>query len=426
MNVAMIQDTTGQDVILSPKRHYKIGYWVAGVVVLLAVVLYLAQQWQHAVGTDMSVSRSAIRIAAVDKGDVQRDLSVQGKVVAANSPTLYSTAQGIVTYNVKAGDKVTQGQLLAVLDSPQTTSELKQQQATLAQLQGQQAQQQITSKRDLLDKQQALDLAKVDLLAAKRELARNEEARKTEIVSDREFQRSKDELSRAELVAAQSQTSLALAKQSAEFESQILSQQIRAQELLVAELQRQSDTLNVTSPVNGMVGSLSQAQKAAVPAYQSLLTVVDLSGYEVEVMVPESYADDLSLNMPVEISSNGTTYPGEIAAISPEITNNQVVARLRFTDAVPAQIRQNQRLSGRILLENRQDILRLPRGNFIDSDSGRSAFVVQGDTATRVPIALGASGFSYVEVSSGLSDGQQVIISDTSRFKEANTLLLTK
>ncbi|WP_206537872.1 efflux RND transporter periplasmic adaptor subunit [Shewanella mangrovi] len=425
MSMAMIQDTSGQDVQLQPNTHRKMWYWLAAAVVALLLVFFLISQWRQVANTDMTVSRSAIRIATVERGDVQRDLSVQGKVVAANSPTLYSTAQGIVTYQVKAGDKVAKGQLLAIVDSPQTTSELKQQQASLAQLQGQQAQQQITAKRDLLQKQQALDLAQVDLIAAKRELARNQEARRNEIISDRDFQRSRDELARAELVATQSQTSLALAKQSASYEAQILQQQIRAQELLVAELQRQSDTLNVTSPVDGMVGSLSQAQKAAVPAYQSLLTVVDLSGYEVEVMVPESYADDLTLNMPVEISSNGTVYPGEIAAISPEITNNQVVARLRFTGAVPEQIRQNQRLSGRILLENRLNVLRLPRGNFVDSDSGRSAFVVQGDTATRVPLSLGANGFSYVEVSTGLQAGQQVIISDTSRFKDADSLLLT-
>lgn len=421
----MIQDTAGQDIIIAAKPHKK--WWLAAVITIafVALVSYLISQWQQLAATDMTVSRSAIRIATVERGNVQSDLSVQGRVVSANSPTLYSTAQGIVTYQVKAGDKVSKGQLLALIDSPQTTSELKQQQASLAQLQGQQAQQQITSKRDLLEKQQALDLAKVDLIAAKRELARNETARKSQIVSDRDFQRSNDELSRAELVAQQTKTALALAQQSAEFETQILDQQIRAQELLVAELQRQSDSLKVTSPVDGMVGSLTEAQKAAVPAYQSLLSVVDLSSYEVEVMVPESYADEIALGMPVSISSNGKTYPGEIAAISPEISNGQVVSRLRFTGAVPEQIRQNQRLSGDILLQNRPQVLRLPRGNFVDSDHGRTAFVVQGDNAKRVPIALGVSGFSYVEVSDGLQAGQQVIISDTGRFKDADSLRLT-
>jgi HlyD family secretion protein len=42
-----------------------------------------------------------------------------------------------------------------------------------------------------------------------------------------------------------------------------------------------------------------------------------------------------------------------------------------------------------------------------------------------VPLTLGASGFKYVEITSGVKPGQQVIVSDTSRFKTADSLLLT-
>ncbi|GGZ05949.1 MULTISPECIES: efflux RND transporter periplasmic adaptor subunit [Shewanella] len=421
----MIRDTAGQDVILQPKSKSRYGMYAAVALLVVVLIVMLVQRWQRAAATDMTVPRASVQIATVSTGDVLRDLSVQGKVVAANSPTLYSTAQGIVTYEVKAGDRVKSGQLLAQLDSPQTTSQLKQQQATLAQLQGELEQHRIKAQRDLLEKQQAQDLAQVDLNAAKRELQRNADARQDKVISDRDYQRSKDELARAEVVFKQSEASLQLVRQSIRYEEETLAQQIKAQQLLVAEWQRQADNLQVLSPVDGMVGSLAEAQKAAVPAYQPLLTVVDLSGYEVEVMVPESYANELALSMPVEIASDGRQYPGQIAAISPEITNGQVVARLRFSAETPAQIRQNQRLSGRILLENRLQVVRVERGSFVDSDNGRSVFVVEGNQARRVPLTLGASGFKYVEITSGVKPGQQVIVSDTSRFKTADSLLLT-
>ena len=63
---------------------------------------------------------------------------------------------------------------------------------------------------------------------------------------------------------------------------------------VVANVQRRVDELTVRSPVNGIVGSVAVQQRAAVEPNAPLLTVVDLSVFEIELAVPESYADDLS------------------------------------------------------------------------------------------------------------------------------------
>lgn len=423
--MTLIRDTAAQDVAINHTPHRRYLIWSGGALFVLIIVFYIFQNWLNNINTDATAARASLQIATVSMGDVQRDISVQGQVVAANSPTLYSTAQGIITYYVKAGDTVQKDQLLADVDSPETTAELKQQQANLARLQGQREEQKITAQRELLDRQQQRDLAEVDLTSAQREEKRSQHAWDKKVISERDYLRSLDELARAKVRYQQTLTALQLAKQSIGYEDTTLGQQVKAQQLLVTELQRRADTLHIKSPVSGMVGSLAQVQKAAVPAYQPLLTVVDLTAYEVEVMVPESYADELSVKQPVEINFNGQQWPGEIAAISPEITNNQVVARIRFSGQPPQQIRQNQRLSGRIMLENQQQVVRVENGSFINADHGRSVFVIQGDKAQRRPITLGAQGYRYVEIKKGLQPGEQIIISDTSRFKDAKTLLLT-
>ena len=75
-----------------------------------------------------------VRIAEVTRGDLVRDISADGRVIAANSPTLYAIAGGTVTLHVVAGDVVKQGQALAEIDSPELRSKLAQEQATLASL----------------------------------------------------------------------------------------------------------------------------------------------------------------------------------------------------------------------------------------------------------------------------------------------------
>ena len=53
-----------------------------------------------------------------------RDVVADGRVVAANSPTLYAIAAGTVDFHVRAGDKVTRGQSLATIASPELQSRL--------------------------------------------------------------------------------------------------------------------------------------------------------------------------------------------------------------------------------------------------------------------------------------------------------------
>src|SRR5690606_34137019 len=108
--------------------------------------------------------------------------------------------------------------------------------------------------------------------------------------------------------------------------------------------------------------------------------VVDLSRFEIEAQVPESYADDLGLGMAAEILVGNERYAGSVVAVSPEIVDNQVTSRIRFTAAMPPNIRQNQRLTTRILLEERPGVLMLARGQFLDSGGGRVAYVLDGDS----------------------------------------------
>ncbi len=140
-----------------------------------------------------------------------------------------------------------------------------------------------------------------------------------------------------------------------------------------------------------------------VAANTALMTVVDLSKLEVELEIPESYADDLGLGMNAEVTIGAATATGKLSALSPEVVRNQVLARVRFDGAQPAGLRQNQRVTARILIEEKPNVLMLPRGPFVEDQGGRSAYVMDGSVAVRRPIQIGATSVSAVEILSGLS-----------------------
>ncbi|MEE9141301.1 MAG: efflux transporter periplasmic adaptor subunit, partial [Gammaproteobacteria bacterium] len=112
--------------------------------------------------------------------------------------------------------------------------------------------------------------------------------------------------------------------------------------------------------------------------------------------------------------------------ISPEVKNNEVTGRVRFAGAVPDGLRQNQRVSARLLLESKPDAIKVQRGPFLDSGGGRVAYVVEDDIARRRPIRVGSASVREVEILEGLTDGERIVISNLSAFEGAETVLLTR
>ena len=102
----MIRDTSHQDAVIAPppaqklKRRALIGGVAAAIVAVSALLLSAWNSSEH------SVSADRLRIAEVGRGTLVRDASVNGRVVAAVSPTLYSTSPATVNLKVAAGDTV--------------------------------------------------------------------------------------------------------------------------------------------------------------------------------------------------------------------------------------------------------------------------------------------------------------------------------
>ncbi|MEM6574590.1 MAG: HlyD family efflux transporter periplasmic adaptor subunit [Pseudomonadota bacterium] len=423
-----IADTSAQDVQVAPKkpilRWVVLGGGAMALIALLWVALPAVQRWA---GSSVSVPLDRLRIATVGRGNLVRDVSVQGQVVAAVSPTVFAPADGTITLLTEAGASVEKDQALARIDSPELTNRLQQEQANLQRLDVALRRQRIESRQKSLDNQRVVDLAAVTLEAADREKRRADEGYKINSISAIDFEKAQDDLRNAELSHTHAVANAELDEERLAFELQTRELELEGQKLLVDDLARQVDELSLLSPVTGVVGNLLVEQKAAVARNVGVLTVVDLTVFEVEAQVPESYADDLGIGMAAEILVGNQTWPAAVVAVSPEIIQNQVTTRLRFAGDRSPSVRQNQRLTTRILLEERPDVLTLSRGQFLDSGGGRVAYVLGDDyVARRRSIEVGARSLSEVEVLAGLKPGERVVVSSIDQFRGAESVLVTQ
>lgn len=415
-----IRDTSATDRIIEKRfSKKKLAILAAIGVVVLVLLVWLVPGALRLFSAGASVSASRLQIATVERGSFVRDIAADGRVVAAVSPTLYANASGAVTLKVHAGDKVTKDRVLAVIASPELTNKLAQEQNNEDALQVAYQQSKIDANQQRSKLQGTFENARIDEQSASRDLKRYQQAFKKGAVSQLDVDRHHDALDKAQIGLRHAKSNLGMDDSSLGLEIQAKKLAYQRQKLLVADLKRQVDDLNVRSPVNGQVGQLFIAQTATVPKDAKLLTVVDLSALEVQVNVPESFARDLAPGMPAAISGNGQEWKGAVSAISPEVVNGEVVARVRFEGNKPKQLRQNQRLSVRILLDKRDNVLTVARGSFVDESGGRYAYVVRDGIATKTPVTLGPSSIDKVEILQGLKAGDKVVISGTSNFNGA-------
>jgi len=422
-----VTGTAGQDrpIDQAPRRRRRliIGAGCAlAVLVLAALVVPAVSRFAH---SQQSVPLARVRLATVTRGEFVRDVVVDGVVVAAVSPTLFSPADGSVTFRVQPGDTVKTGQELATLDSPELTNRLEQERATLQSLKTGLERRAIEKKTEELRNRQTADLAEVDVIAAERELTRAEDSHQKNVISEQDYAKAKDDLQRARLQHTHALENSRLQSESLAFELTTLGLERDRQQLMVTDLERQVQGLTVRSPVDGMVGSRAVAEKTAVGRNAALITVVDLSALEIEMLVPQAYGDDLSIGLDAEVKFGTGTYPAHVTAISPEVQENQVKGRVRFNGDVPPGLRQNQRVSVRVLIESKPDTITVQRGSFLDTGGGRIAYVVRDGVAERRNVRIGSTSLREVEVLEGLEPGDQIIISSLSEFADAQSVLLT-
>jgi len=420
-----ISDTSSQDVILEPKSRTKTLLIAGSALLTVALggwfVAPTVSRWSQA---QESVSGERLRTAVVTQGDFVRDISVQGRVVAAVSPTLYATQSGTITFEVESGDSVHSGQTIATIDSPELQNQLLQEQARQSSLNVELERQRITSRQEQLQSQKGEDSAAIALRAAQRENTRAETAFTQGAMTAVDYEKAQDDLQTAELMHKHSLLDTKLDAERLEFELQTRQLDVEQQALLVKDLRRQVAELIITSPVNGIVGNLAVDQKTNVAKNQPVLSVVDLTAFEVEVQISESYADDLAIGMQAEIRAGSETFESTLVAVSPEIISNQVTGRVRFNAKVPEGLRQNQRLTTRILLEEKFDVTMVQRGQFFDSGNGRIAYVVEDGMARRRSITAGATSLSSIEILQGLAPGERIVISSTDLFNSADAVLI--
>jgi len=207
--------------------------------------------------------------------------------------------------------------------------------------------------------------------------------------------------------------------------------QMNAQESRIHQLQGlarlkkdQVAALNVRAGTSGVLQQITAQVGQQVTPGLNLARVADPASLKAELKIAETQIKDVKLGQPVAVDTRNGVIPGQVSRIDPAAREGTFVVDVELTGPLPASARPDLSVDGTIELERLTNVLYVGRPAFGQGQQTIGLFRLSAGSneAVRTQVMLGRSSVSTIEVVSGLREGDQVILSDTSAMDSFNRI----
>ena len=396
------------------KQFIRIGTAVGGFIVLIVVVISMLQT---------SLKRKDLNISTVDKGVIEVSVSASGKVIPAFEEIINSPINSrIVEVYKRGGDSVDVGtpNLKLDLQSAETeyNKQLDEEQMKSLQLE----QQRVTNHNKLSEMEMNLKVSRMELDRKAVEL-RNER------YLDSLGAGTTDKVRQVELDYNVSILKLKEDEQKYKNEQALAEADLKVKELelnifrkSLAETRRTLEDAQIRSPrkailtyVNNEIGSqIGQGAKVAI--------VSDLSHFKIEGEIADTYGDRIAAGSKAVIKIGSEKLDGTVSDVTPLSKNGVISFTVQLEEDNHKRLRSGLKTDVYVMNAVKDDVLRIANSSYYVGKGEYELFVVNGNQLLKRKVQLGDSNFEYVEVVSGLQEGDQVIVSDMNAYKDKNKL----
>ena len=396
------------------KQFIRIGTAVGGFIVLIVVVISMLQT---------SLKRKDLNISTVDKGVIEVSVSASGKVIPAFEEIINSPINSrIVEVYKRGGDSVDVGTPILKLDLQSAETEynkqLDEEQMKSLQLE----QQRVTNHNKLSEMEMNLKVSRMELDRKAVEL-RNER------YLDSLGAGTTDKVRQVELDYNVSILKLKEDEQKYKNEQALTEADLKVKELelnifrkSLAETRRTLEDAQIRSPrkailtyVNNEIGSqIGQGAKVAI--------VSDLSHFKIEGEIADTYGDRIAAGSKAVIKIGSEKLDGTISDVTPLSKNGVISFTVQLEEDNHKRLRSGLKTDVYVMNAVKDDVIRIANSSYYVGKGEYELFVVNGNQLLKRKVQLGDSNFEYVEVVSGLQEGEQVIVSDMNAYKDKNKL----
>lgn len=395
------------------RRMVRYGKYAAIVAVVMGVAVWL--------GTLMmsSVDKKSLITSQVDRGTIDVSIIATGKVVPAFEEVIISpiSAQILEVY-AHSGDTVDVGTPLLSLDlqSAQTdySKALDEQEIRRQQM----VQLTTNTETQLSDRRMQLEVEEMKIGQLEAQL-RNEQ------YLDSLGSGTKDRVHQAEITLRTAQMQLKQLKQQYENEVRVRKADLRMKQLQdgiadkgLDETRRTLDGANIRSPRKATLTYISNEIGSIVGSGSKVAVISDLTHFKVDCSIADTYSDRVMAGGRVLVKIGKERLFGTINTVTPLSQDGVITFTVLMDNPSHPKLRSGLKAEVFVITNIKEDVLRIRNGSYYTGAGNYTLFIYK-DEHTLVPrtIQLGDCNYDYVEVISGLEEGDSVVVNDMQRYK---------
>ena len=195
---------------------------------------------------------------------------------------------------------------------------------------------------------------------------------------------------------------------------------------LVTLRRTQLDALRVKAGTEGVLQQLMVEVGQQVTMATTLAKIAKPDELKAELQISETQTKDIQVGQVVNIDTRNGIVEGRVARIDPSVVSGTVLVEVRLEGALPKGARPELSVEGTIVIDRLENVLHVDRPVGSRSNTLISLFRLdsESDMAIRTPVKLGRGSVSMIEIVDGLSRGDQIIISDMSKWEDVDRVRL--
>jgi multidrug efflux pump subunit AcrA (membrane-fusion protein) len=189
---------------------------------------------------------------------------------------------------------------------------------------------------------------------------------------------------------------------------------------------RQLAALEIRAGIRGLVQEVPLENGQWVAQGTLLAKVAEPNQLKAEVLVAEGRALDVQKGLVVRFEAPSGAFRGHVVRVDPAVIRGNVRLEVALDDPLPSGARADQAVSGYVEIETLHNVLFVARPAGVVDGAATGVFRLDADRvhAARVPARLGRGSARDVEITSGLAEGDEIVISDTSAWETSHRVRL--
>jgi HlyD family secretion protein len=397
------------------KRTRRVLLVTGGVVAAAIVTLGLSRMKPAA----PSVERGTLWIDTVKRGEMLRQVRGSGTLVAEEIRWIPAGTEGRVERILgHPGDRVTENTIILELSNPELARVVLDAEWELKGAEADLTRQRVELESRLLSERAVAAGVRADFHQAELEAEMQDKLARDGLTSELELKRAKLRADEQGIRHDLEEQRLEIAAQAND--AQLAVQQARLEQRRALHRLRKSqlDALRVRAGVVGVLQLVPVEVGQSVTPGTNLARVAEPGRLKAEVRIAETQVPEVAIGQTASIDTRNGIVPGRVTRIAPSSLNGSVTVDIALLGELPRGARPDVNVDGTIELERLADILYVGRPAFGQEGGqvGLFRLVGGGKEAVRVPVKLGRSSVSTVEILEGLAEGDQVVLSDMSQW----------